>query len=157
MSCGVGCKWGLYSALLWLWCRPAATALIRSLAWESPYAMGAAQEMTKRQKKERGKSYQTFLLDRTSYRCFHVIINLEVLMFCFLVPLSHLYFDTVSAGNVAQHILPGLSKQSRAKNVWLLSSYWTISVYFIFNSCFSQQNSSVLRCVPEWMNMLRVS
>ena len=28
--------------LLWLWCRPAATAWIRPLAWESPYAMGAA-------------------------------------------------------------------------------------------------------------------
>ena len=26
-------------ALLWLWCRPVATALIRPLAWEPPYAM----------------------------------------------------------------------------------------------------------------------
>ena len=29
-------------ALLWLWHRPAATVPIRPLAWESPYAMGAA-------------------------------------------------------------------------------------------------------------------
>ena len=28
--------------LLWLWCRPAATAPIRPLAWEPPYAMGEA-------------------------------------------------------------------------------------------------------------------
>ena len=35
--------------LLW----PAAEALIGPLAWESPYAMGAAQEMAKRQKKEK--------------------------------------------------------------------------------------------------------
>ena len=28
--------------LLWLWCRPAATAPIRPLAWEPPYAMGTA-------------------------------------------------------------------------------------------------------------------
>ena len=36
--------------LLWLWCRPAATAPIRPLAWEPPYAMGAALEKVKRQK-----------------------------------------------------------------------------------------------------------
>ena len=28
--------------LLWLWCRPAGTALIRSLAWEPPYAVDVA-------------------------------------------------------------------------------------------------------------------
>ena len=28
--------------LLWLWCRPVATALIRPLAWEPPYAEGVA-------------------------------------------------------------------------------------------------------------------
>jgi len=28
--------------LLWLWCRPAATAPIRPLAWEPPYADGEA-------------------------------------------------------------------------------------------------------------------
>ena len=27
-------------ALLWLWCRPAAIAPIRPLAWELPYAVG---------------------------------------------------------------------------------------------------------------------
>ena len=30
------------SGLLWLWCRPAAAALFLSLAWELPYARGAA-------------------------------------------------------------------------------------------------------------------
>ena len=28
--------------LLWLWCRPAAAALIQFLAWERPYATGTA-------------------------------------------------------------------------------------------------------------------
>ena len=49
MSCGVGRRQGSDLVLLWLWCRPAATALIGPLAWEPPYAMGAA---LKRQKKE---------------------------------------------------------------------------------------------------------
>ena len=31
---------GLDPTLLWLWCRRAAVALIRPLAWEPPYAMG---------------------------------------------------------------------------------------------------------------------
>ena len=50
MSCGVGCRLGLDPKLLWLWCRPAATALIRPLAWEPPYAAGAALEKTKNNK-----------------------------------------------------------------------------------------------------------
>ena len=50
MSCGIG--HGLDLALLWLWCRPAATALIRPLAWEPPYAAGAALKRTKDQKKK---------------------------------------------------------------------------------------------------------
>ena len=36
-----------------LWCRLVATAPIRPLAWEPPYAAGAALEMAKRQKKEK--------------------------------------------------------------------------------------------------------
>ena len=32
-----------------------ATALIRPLAWEPPYAVGAAQEIAKRQKKKKKK------------------------------------------------------------------------------------------------------
>ena len=52
MSCGVGHKCGLDPTLLWLWCRLVATALIQPLAWEPPYAAGAALERAKRQKKK---------------------------------------------------------------------------------------------------------
>ena len=38
-----------------LWRRPAATAPIRLLAWEPPYATGAALEKTKRQKDKKKK------------------------------------------------------------------------------------------------------
>ena len=38
-------------ALLWLWRRPVATAPIQPLAWEPPYAAGAAQEMPKKTNK----------------------------------------------------------------------------------------------------------
>ena len=39
-------------AMLWLWYRPAAIALIRSLTWEPPYVVGVA---LKRQKDEINK------------------------------------------------------------------------------------------------------
>ena len=40
--CGVGRRCGSDPALLWLWFRPAAAALIQPLAWELPCAMGVA-------------------------------------------------------------------------------------------------------------------
>ena len=52
MRCGVGHRRGSDPVLLWLWHRPEATNLIRSLAWKPPYAVGAAQEKTKKKKKE---------------------------------------------------------------------------------------------------------
>ena len=44
VSCGVGHRCSLDPALLWLWCRPAATALIGPLTQEPPYAVAAIQE-----------------------------------------------------------------------------------------------------------------
>ena len=44
------CKRGSDLALLCLWRRPAATALLRPLAWERPYAAGAALGKTKKKK-----------------------------------------------------------------------------------------------------------
>ena len=52
MSCGVGRRLISEAALLWLWHRPAAEALIWPLAQELPYVIGVA---VKRKKKERKK------------------------------------------------------------------------------------------------------
>ena len=35
----------------WLWCKPGVTALIQCLAWELPYALGAALKRLKKQRK----------------------------------------------------------------------------------------------------------
>ena len=53
MSCSVGRRHDSDPVLLWLWCRPAATAPIRPLALGPPYAIGVALEKTKRQKKKK--------------------------------------------------------------------------------------------------------
>ena len=55
MSCGAGLRRSSDPALLWLWCRPAARALIRPLAWEPPYAEGTALKKKKKRNKETKK------------------------------------------------------------------------------------------------------
>ena len=52
MSHGVGRRHGSISMLLWLWCRPAATAPIQPLAWEPPYAADVALKREKKRKKK---------------------------------------------------------------------------------------------------------
>ena len=52
---GVGRRCSLDLAWLWLWCRPAATAPFRPLAWEPPDATGTALKKTKDQKKKKKK------------------------------------------------------------------------------------------------------
>ena len=54
MSCGVGCRRGTDLALLWWWCRVAAVALIRPLAWELPYVSDVASKAKQTNKKEFG-------------------------------------------------------------------------------------------------------
>ena len=49
--------------MLWLWYRLAAVALIRSLAWEFPYATGLAlkSKQTDKQNKKKAKRKETGL------------------------------------------------------------------------------------------------
>ena len=53
MSYGVGHRHSLDLAFLWLWCRLAAVARIRPLAWELPCAVGVALKKEEKRKKER--------------------------------------------------------------------------------------------------------
>ena len=50
LSCGVGHRHSSHPALLRLWCRLAAVAPIQPLAWEPPYAAGAALKSKNKQK-----------------------------------------------------------------------------------------------------------
>ena len=74
MSCGVGCRRGFDPTLLWLWCRPVTTAPIRPLAWEPPYAMGAALEKAKRQKDEK-QTNKKLLIARLKLSIYNHIIS----------------------------------------------------------------------------------
>ena len=48
VSCGVGGRHSSHSVSLWLWCRLAGVAPIQPLAWENPYAAGAALKSKKK-------------------------------------------------------------------------------------------------------------
>ena len=52
--------WVKDPTLLWLWHRPAATALFRPLAWESPYAAGAAIGKKKNKNKQTNKKVKSW-------------------------------------------------------------------------------------------------
>ena len=68
MSSGVGRICSSDLALLCLWHRPAVTAPIRPLAWETPYAMGTDLKEDKRQKKKKKKKKKDAVVDcQTEY------------------------------------------------------------------------------------------
>ena len=57
MSCDVGCRSSSDLVLLWLWRRPVPKAPTGPLAWEPPYAAGAAlakRQKDREKKKEKG-------------------------------------------------------------------------------------------------------
>jgi len=79
VTCGIDRRRGSDLVLLWLWPRLVATALIRLLAWEPPYAVGMALKRQKdkktKKKKERKKEkefYYLYLKMTISSELFHV-------------------------------------------------------------------------------------
>jgi len=56
MSYDVGHRCDSGPTVLWLWCRPAATAPLGPLPWELPYAKGVALKKIKKQNKTEGSN-----------------------------------------------------------------------------------------------------
>ena len=109
MSCGVGHRRGSDPMLLWLWCRPAATAPIGPLAWEPPYAEGAAQEIAKRPKKKK-KIYQVFGISLFSSRLCMSRKNLPffaslALFFLCPVTITLLFFNKIKSFSLRWNLL----------------------------------------------------
>ena len=78
-----------------LWCRPAATALIRLLAWEPPHAVGAALEKAKRQKKKK----KAILVTKNQSRAKIWAVFLFSYLYC-----SSGKCDKLQTGNTAEYI-----------------------------------------------------
>lgn len=62
-------QWVKDLALLWLWCRPAAIAPVGTLAWEPPYAVGAALKSKKK------KSILKWMFIKRMAKCLGFILN----------------------------------------------------------------------------------
>ena len=80
MSCGVGHRRGSDPELLWLWCRPAATALIQPLALELPYAArerSPKQPTTTTKNKEKRKKVISNYLDKSRAKEFNLIMQVS--------------------------------------------------------------------------------
>ena len=67
MSCGVGGRRGSDLVLLQLQCRLAATAPIRPLAWEPPYAVGVALIRQRKKKKKISHLLKENIIIRTPF------------------------------------------------------------------------------------------
>ena len=87
--CGVGGRWELDLALLWLWHRLVATAPMWTLAWESPYATGAYGPVMwlhspKKKQKKRRKEITLIRISRETalmVDLFSVCVELRDLIF----------------------------------------------------------------------------
>ena len=85
MICGIGHRLDSDLAMLWLWHRQAATALIRPLAWKPPYAAAAALKRQTRQKKKKKKH----ILKSTFYTCLSINMNItqstvSIIVHCYI-------------------------------------------------------------------------
>ena len=67
MSCGAGRRRSSNPALLWLWRGPAATALIRPLAWETPCTASTTLEKKKEKEKKKLKLSTRFFIYKNIY------------------------------------------------------------------------------------------
>ena len=96
MSCGVGCRCGWHPVLLWLWCKPATTAPILPLAWEPPYASGAALEKAKRQKKKKKRALTMYSpnVEKMSFPLCTLLDSLGYQVLCSIEP-TMLFFKLV--------------------------------------------------------------
>ena len=76
MSCAVGHRRSSDPVLLRLWHRPVATALIRPLAWEPPYASGTALEKAKKAKRPKKKKKKKIKIKKMQ-EDYHILRNNE--------------------------------------------------------------------------------
>ena len=98
VNCGVGRRYGSDPALLWLWNRPAAVALIWPLAMEFPYAACAAL------KKKKRKAQAKVVSKEACYNCPTQLFVKCQIKVCIFLPMLHFSFylrNALSVNNVA--------------------------------------------------------
>ena len=100
MSCGVGCRcdWSDVAVAV---CRPAAVAPIGPLAWEPPYATGAALKSKKRKKNSlQGKRLPTYAYNGKIYGQLNVINSVQRIWY------FHIHIMDLKAGRDPRSLSP---------------------------------------------------
>ena len=109
MSCGVGHRYSLDLALLWLWHRTVAVALTRPLAWEPPYATGTALKSKQTNRKP--------------------IINLILLH---VIPTTRSYHLTKHSCTIINNLVSIISLEFSCIDMWLMCFFmfrpWTVVI-----------------------------
>ena len=65
--------------LVLLWCRPAAIAPDRPLAWEPPYAMGLALKRQKTKENKNFKNHQSLYCTLVTYNIVHELYSIKTI------------------------------------------------------------------------------
>ena len=130
VSCGVGCRRGSDPALLWLWRRPVATAPIQTLAWEPPYAVGAAlKKQKKKQNKQKKNSQNKLIIPPYFHYLYSKIIDILFYTYHFSFLLKSLNF---------RHIVFSLL---HIFTLYLSKFFLTFSFFFFVFFAFSRASS----------------
>ena len=101
--------------MLWLWCRPAGTALIRPLAWEPPYAMGAS---LKRQKQIWGSNIGLSTFYFITQVCIYICNYIFFIFYC----THYLCCSCGNAGSLTHCATVGTPHKDNSKSSSSLSS-----------------------------------
>ena len=124
MSCGVGHRCGLYPALLCLWQRSAAVALIGPLAWEPPYAVSTALKRQKKKKKKSKKVGSFYLLkEKLGVWTWDCLVNGRVAL-----GRRYRYFESMSYSNIWPFYIFMIARQfSHSQIIFPLIIYYSLT------------------------------
>ena len=133
MHCGVGRRWGSDPLLLWLWCRPAAVAPIRPLAWKLPYAAGTALK---------SKIIIIFL--------YLFVLNSRIFSFCVFRATPSAYGDSQASGLI--RAVAAALNQSHSNMGSELHLQSTPQLNQILNPLSKARDGTCNLMVPSWIH-----
>ena len=118
---------------LWLWCRPAAVALVRLLAWEPPHAAGAGMALkTQKTKKKKKKEKTVFNHEHPIISQFPFISSEVTKVKSLVDTLPNLFKNSVIYHNLYRHTVAPHAFFLPKWNYIILAVLW---LDFIFHPC----------------------
>ena len=145
MSCDVGLGCGSDSMLLWLWQRLAVVALMQSLGWEPPYAMGTALK-----KQNNNNNNNMYIYIQKEFINLQTVDSAQIPIgspcfrpfWCAWISVTTVYLTPVHKGHnsksVTTHHCVSWKYSSWPVNNHVASfkgCWWLVTAHLLFNSC----------------------